>query len=431
MGRVPQVQSANALGRALLPWRGRLHLLCLGLMLLGLAACSTHTVKTANYVPVNRETGLLPEEQLLDVGVQVFDTGLDKVPEDNDDLLVFPEVRKAESRFMPYQLMEALQTSAAWGAVRVVPEQHDSVDVLVRGEILQSDGELLLVRVVVEDATGRQWFDRVYQGLASKYAYERRPGGDPEADPFQGIYNQVANDMLAHREKLSDQELASIRTVAELRFAQDFSPDAFAGHLEKTEDGRYEIRRLPATNDPMLERIRRIRERDYLFVDTLQQYYGNFVREMGSPYQSWRKQTYEEVIAMRDLRRSARNRTIAGIAAILGGIAAAGSSNGSAATAGQVGVIGGGYLIKSGFDKGSQAKIHVEALQELGNSLEAEIQPQVIELEDRTITLSGTVENQYEQWRELLKEIYRADTQGLAPAGAYKTAEKGASDTVQ
>ncbi len=115
---------------------------------------------------------------------------------------------------------------------------------------------------------------------------------------------------------------------------------------------------------------------------------------------------------MRNLQRTARNRKIGGIAAILGGIAAAGSSNGSAATAGQVGVIGGGYIVKSGFDKSAQADIHIEALQELGDSLEAEIEPHVIEMEDRTITLSGTVENQYDQWREILKDIYLLDTQG-------------------
>jgi hypothetical protein len=410
MGRVSQVQRTDPVRFS----RALLALLWLGLTAT-IAGCSSHVVKTANYVPVERETAQLPENNLLDVGVEVFADGLDKLPEDDDDLLVFPEVRKAESRFMPYQVMEALQTSAAWGAVRVVPQEHESVDVSVSGEILQSDGEMLLLHVTVTDATGRQWFQRVYEGFASKYAYERRPGTDQGADPFQGVYNQIANDMREYRETLSGEQLAEIRTVAELRFAQSFAPDAFSGHLTQNKEGEYEIVRLPAENDPMLSRIRRIRERDYLFVDTLQQYYGSFVIEMDRPYQEWRKQTYAEVISMRDLRRSARNRTIAGIAAILGGIAAAGSNNGAAATAGQVGVIGGGYLVKSGFDKGSQAKIHIEALQELGNSLEAEIQPQVIELEDRTITLSGTVENQYEQWRELLQEIYRADTEGLGP----------------
>src|SRR5690606_36193279 len=133
-----------------------------------------------------------------------------------------------------------------------------------------------------------------------------------------------------------------------LRFAQDFSPDAFDGHLQQNRDGRYAIVRLPAENDPMLARIRGIRERDYLFVDTMQEYYSGFVMEMERHYQEWRKQTYAEVVSMRDLRRTARNRTIAGVASIIGGIAAVGNSSGSARAAGHVGMIGGGYMVKSG-----------------------------------------------------------------------------------
>ena len=76
-------------------------------------------------------------------------------------------------------------------------------------------------------------------------------------------------------------------------------------------------------------------------------------------------------------------------------------------------IIGGGYLLKSGLDKRNEAQIHVEALEELGMSLEAEITPQVIELEDRTVTLSGNVEDQYDQWRVLLEEIYRAEVGNL------------------
>ncbi|MFC6980808.1 hypothetical protein [Microbulbifer taiwanensis] len=167
---------------------------------------------------------------------------------------------------------------------------------------------------------------------------------------------------------------------------------------------------LPAENDPMLQRVRRIRERDYLFVDTLQGYYGTFVKSMETPYQEWRAMSYEEVKQMRELKRKARNHTIMGAAAIIGGIAAAGSGAGSARAAGQVGIAGGGYLIKSGFDRRSDAKMHIEALQELGDSMEAEVEPQIVELEDRTVTLTGSVENQYRQWRELLKEIYEAET---------------------
>lgn len=376
--------------------------------LLTLVGCSSSVIKSTEYVPIVQETAEIPEAELLDVGIHLFDPNLDD-PVDDDERMLFPEVRKAESRFIPYQVMSALQNSSAWGAVRVIPNDKSSVDVNVKGTILQSDGEQLLLKVVVTDATGKLWFEKEYEALASKYAYINDKGYKT-SDPFQGLYNRIANDMLAYRRQMPSSDLLHVRTVAELKFAQNFSPDSFAGHLNKTDKGLYNIERLPSQNDPMLERIRLIRERDYLFVDTLQEFYGSFVKEMEVSYQEWRKMSYDEVMALRELKRDARNRTIAGIASIIAGVAAAGSDNGSGRAAGSVAVAAGGYLIKSGFDKRAESQMHIEALMELGDSLEADIEPQVIELEDRTITLSGSVENQYEQWRQLLQEIYRIDT---------------------
>ena len=384
-------------------------LISLCLLLAAGVGCSSRVVKSANHAPVERVQTEIAEELLLDVGIQIFDTGIEAA-EAEGKTFIFPELRRAESRYFPYMLMETLQRSAAWGAVRVVPNDKNAIDILVQGQILESDGELLMLNIKVSDASGQEWYEKDYESLTSKYSYDRRRR-DLE-DPFQGLYNEIANDMLAYRRELTNQQVLDIRTIAELRFARAFSEDAFGTHLRQDKDGIYRLNSLPAENDPMLARIHRIRERDYLFVDTLQEYYGNFVRTMDQPYDEWRKQSYGEVIKLRELQRTARNRKIGGIAAILAGIAAAGSSNGSAATAGQVAVIGGGYVVKSGFDKSAQADIHVEALQELGDSLEAEIEPHVIEMEDRTITLSGTVDNQYDQWREILREIYQLDTQG-------------------
>ncbi|MBB3168822.1 hypothetical protein [Simiduia aestuariiviva] len=382
----------------------RIPLLCLLFSIL--VGCSTHNVKSTNHVPVERVTQEIPEHLLLDVGVQLFDPGIDDAAD--ADTLIFPEVRKAESRYMPVMLAETLQTAAAWGAVRVVPAANRNSDVTVRGKIIQSDGEQLELAIEVFDISGRHWFTRHYKETASHYAYNKRLVKD--MDPFQGIYNQIANDLLAFQRTLSDTETRTLRTIAELRFARDFSPSAFSDHLQETKDGRFAVVRLPATDDPMLNRVRRIRERDYLFVDTLQDYYGTFVREMDGPYQTWRAESYDAVITQRELESQATTRTIAGIAAIVGGIAAAGNNSGAGRAAGQVAVAAGGYMVKSGFDKRAEARLHSETLIELGDSLEAAIEPQVIELEDRTITLSGTVENQYDQWRELLKEIYKAET---------------------
>ena len=54
----------------------------------------------------------------------------------------------------------------------------------------------------------------------------------------------------------------------------------------------------------------------------------------------------------------------------------------------------------------ADAKVHSEVLHELGASAEAEISPHTIELENRTLSLEGTVADQYEELRRVLKRIY-------------------------
>jgi hypothetical protein len=109
---------------------------------------------------------------------------------------------------------------------------------------------------------------------------------------------------------------------------------------------------------------------------------------------------------------------IAGGAAIIAGVLAQSSGNRTARSAGTVGVIGGGALLKRGLEKRAESNIHSLALDELGQSLDAEITPRVIELEDRTVRLSGNVEDQYDQWRELLADIYAAELAALEPPSA-------------
>ncbi len=386
--------------------------LLLGGLLLG--GCSTTKVKSTAVTPLESAEQEIAEQHLLDVGINLFDPGLDDVKE--NDITVYPEVRQAEARYFPVILMNTMQASANWGAVRVVPADMAAVDVRVSGKILRSDGESMALLINVKDVTGKQWFERKYEKDTSKYSYQKSRG--LAGDPFQDLYNRIANDIASYRNRLKPRQLSNVRTVGELKFAQDFSPEAFGGHLKKNRKGIYEVQRLPAELNPMLQRVSKIRERDYLFVDTLQDYYGSFSRQMNSPYFDWRAESYEEIIALQELKRSSRMRTIGGVAAIIAGIVAAGGSNGSARQAGVVSVLGGGYLIKSAIDKHKEAEIHAEALQELGSSLGAEIEPQVIDLDDRTVTLSGTVSDQYEQWRKILRDIYSEEIGDVSTGAA-------------
>jgi hypothetical protein len=134
---------------------------------------------------------------------------------------------------------------------------------------------------------------------------------------------------------------------------------------------------------------------------------------MSGPYTEWRRLSYEETVSLRQLESEARTQLLVGGLSVLAGIAAATSDDRNVRTAGAVGIYAGGGLVKSGLERRAEANIHSLALEELGQSLEAEITPQVIELEDRTVQLSGTIDDQYSQWREILSDIYAAEIADL------------------
>ncbi len=368
-----------------------------------LQACSTTRVKTSEVKSLEVAEQLLPEHLLLDVGINIFDPGLDSA---GDEQNIFPEVREGEARYLPFNLMETMQSSGHWGAVRVVPSTIASVDVHVYGKILESDGERLGLQIKVEDSTGKHWFDREYREVISDFVYKKRR---VDEEPFQSIYNRISNDIAQYRQQLSAADVSDIRTVAELRFAQDFSPEAFGGHLQQDDDGIYQVKRLPSELDPMLQRVRKIRDRDYLFVDTLQDYYGVFHRQMDVPYLEWRERSYDHAVAIRDLRRSSMSRGIAGAAAVIASIVAIGQGGSANRAGGGVGIYAGTSLITSAIQKSQERGQHEADFIEISESVTAAITPQVIELEDQTITLTGTVGDQYQQWRELLREIYRRE----------------------
>lgn len=384
--------------------------------LLLLAGCATNTVRTVDLTPPAQATQPIPENRLLDIGIAVFDANAPIDYETQESFAIVPEVRAAEAQFMPYYLKTVMQGTGQWGAVRVVPRLSNAVDLTVLGRIEQSDGEQLMLTIGVVDATGRIWFSRLYSATASKYAYQ---DWMPESvDPFQTLYKTVADDLLAFLLTLDDATVADIRRTAELRFAYDMAPEAFADYLAVTPEGRVDVKRLPAADDPLLERIARVREREYLFIDTLDEHYENYYQAMRSPYQDYRKYSYDEASSMRTLRAQARSRTIVGATMLAAGVAGAvcgyTSDGGCSSTGAQVASVtattGGALLLKSAFDKRAEAKFNAQGLQEIAQSLDAEVTPHVIELESQTLNLSGTVDQQFTALRRALRSIYREDS---------------------
>ena len=84
----------------------------------------------------------------------------------------------------------------------------------------------------------------------------------------------------------------------------------------------------------------------------------------------------------------------------------------------------------SGIKKFSDAKTAAQEVKELARSFENEAGAQVVEVEGRSLKLTGTAEEQYREWRKLLADIYREESGGSgssAPPASAPTPKPGNS----
>jgi len=381
------------------------------LSVLLLSACSTTSGGRRNVegeVLIDKALTEVPENRLLNASIEVFDPGTLPEKEKNANGLSM-DIREAESRYMPEQLRATMEQTGYWGAVRVVPRGITVSELLVSGTILESNGLQLDLEITATDASGTEWFTKEYRdGVEAAYYQSSKLDGEV----FQPLYNMIANDLARFVKQLSTEEITRIRQVAELRFAMDIAPDAFGGYLEIDETGEFSVVYLPSYEDPMYGRVQAIQERDLLMIDTLNGHFDNFYREMQEPYTEWRKARSDEAEKQKELERQALNRTLLGVASIVGAIfvGATEGNNGGLGTLSDVMVLGGAAAIKSGMDKRSEASIHRESIEELGTSFSSEARPLVVDVDGETVKLTGSAEAQYEQWRVLMGQIYASET---------------------
>jgi hypothetical protein len=398
-------------------FRGFMPLIAAWLATSVLGGCVVSEQRPMERIAAERATSEVATDELLDVGVRLFDPNVPEDEKEREKQRIFPEVRTAESRYIPVMIRDTLENTGQWGQVRVLPRDGTGMDVFVDGRILESDGRELRLEVVVTDAVGRTWLRKTYAGEADTRAYKdvvARP-----RDPFENVYNTLANDLLAARRALTREQRVELRRVADLRFAADLAPYAFGSYLAQDRKGLYSVTRLPADDDPVVQRMQRVRERDYALVDTLNEYYANFGGSIAEPYTQWRKFTYEELEAEAQAKREALARQVLGAVAVVGGIMAGAETNSSAGSAAATAaVIGGMYAFKSGLDKRAEIKVHAESLKQLGDSFQSEVQPMVVDVEGRTLQLKGSAEQQYAEWRQLLRELYEHETGMPAGPGA-------------
>ncbi len=397
----------------------------LGLLAL-LGACTTYEYHETENVPISKLSDeqelAIDEDLLLDVGVVLFDHGVDEL---DDEQAAYANVRKSEAVWYTSQLKTTLDRSNAWGLVRALPSDTGFMDVIVRGRLIDSHGERVILDISVESAGGQVWYKREYEQVSSQYAYN--PEVNLLGDPFQALFNRIANDLFDYRAKLSDAQLRSIRATTKVLFARDFIPAAFDEYIQKDEAGVASLVRTPAADDPLMKKVERIRSRNDLFLDVIQDYYRAFNNTMSVPYQEWRKLSYKEVLYERQLREQARKEKIAGIAAIAGSVAVANSNSSSRTRVG--GFFGAAYgarIFANSFAKQNEALGHSETLRELGSTLELELEPSVVDLQDRSVTLSGTVEDQYQEWRRILSRMFEIN-EGDEPVSGSEQSDDAAN----
>lgn len=385
-----------------------------------LAGCVVEDVKPLPKVDARQAVREIPADQRLDVLVRTFDPGVPEDLADDEDALakkrIFPEMRKAEASYFAVLLRNTLEGSAQWGAVRVGPDTVKFVDVAVDGRIIESTGKHLELEITARDAAGRVWIDaRHYEGDADIGSY-KTDAALKARDPFQNVYSSIANDLVAARARLDASALREVRQIAKLQFAADLAPDALSGYLrqdESTKPALTHVVRLPASNDPIATRVQRIRESDAKVLDTLDGYYTGFSEQMREPYGDFRRTSWDEIDKQERALASARTRTFLGAAAVAASILVPSSCSSNTTcnldqAARYAGSIGGITSVLSGLKKYSDARTHAQAFGELARSFQSEVASQVVDVEGRSLRLTGTAEEQYREWRELLRQ-YQAD----------------------
>jgi hypothetical protein len=413
MGRIQKIQKRDTLrNRSIL--RGLVVALLLAVLL---SSCAT----TYKRVRPDKEKVLLdsvqteiPEPLLFDVRIQTFDLG--ELPSsENESRGISKEIRQAESKYMAVQLKHALYQTGYWGSVRVVPAESSGDEVRVTGRILKSNGEELKLKIVAFDAVDRQWFEKDFKGAVNEQRYKESSGEQVEV--FQNVYYQIANELAAYYKAMTQDQILEVRQVSEMRFAKELVPSAFTGYLQKDKKtGRFIIDRLPSEDDEMLARVRRVRERDYMLVDTLDVNYEGLHRDMKEVYTNWRKSRLLEMNMIREVDDAKNKELVKGSLLVLSGAALGvlyGQSKGyNPAIPAIVGAaVGAGVAKMFEADKiKEEAEINKAALEELGVSFAAEVEPTVLKVEGETIELTGSAEAKYEQWREVLGKIYQVET---------------------
>ena len=391
------------------------------IFLLSGCASSNRTSSTTVGPPLSssysepEEAEIITDTPRLEVIIPVFDPGLPEDPDDYKDNNIWPELRRAEANRFAYKLKEKLDATGQFGAVRVTPDATATGDLYILGRIEESNGEEVEIDLELVDISGKRWMkDSFSHEVPEAFHKDQRNEG---VDPYDPLFTEAAADIAEMLKKHDREELEELQYIANLRFGANFSEKSFMRYM-KVDDGRYTLISKPSDQDPMLQRIRAIRVRDQLFIDGLQENYAAFSEEMNDSYLMWQEQSLFEVQAERAASRKVLGQRVGGALliglAVLSAVAGSNSNSVGGSAAGATGAILGGVagasVLSDSFKTSEEAKVHRESLNELGQSVDMALAPQVIAFEKESVELTGDAREQFKQWRAFLQKIYAEET---------------------
>lgn len=305
----------------------------------------------------------------LNISVAIFDPGIPADRSLHRDLQVFPRVREIESLFLPFVLREALVDANEWGAVRVVPEYDVAAELLVTGTIIKSDGEALELQIRAVDASGNVWLDQSFTGTLQ-----------------QNLYVDFVASLLTARNVHDEKALRDIVEISLLRYAQQLAPAAFVDYLQSAPDGTFSINRLPASNDPMLERIERIRGVEYVFTDAVDAKFRELSADIETVYAVWRE--YRKKFAQYQAEEATRIKNAKNTAPR-----------------------GSFEAISSHYENYKWDRQAAQEQEKWAIGFENEMGPTIAAIETRVAELEGWVADRYDEWRRILAELFELETE--------------------
>ena len=345
------------------------------------------------------------------MAVPIFDPN---IPEDKDlieKLSIWPEVRRTEAVRSAVTLSKKLTDTGAFNGVRVTPDAETSAHLYVLGKILESNGRDFDLEIQVVGIDGDRVFQKKYSFEVEEYDLEN-PRKGRNSDLYEEFFVEIASDIAAKIKKIKPNDMDELAKVEELRYADFFEPNFSSQFTSQNWMGDTIISSYPSPDDPMMRRIASLKVQDQMFIDNLQGDYQDFSDASNDAYATWQRAAYTETKAASEARTKAAVKGVLGALLVVGAVAAGnnagyndyGSRIGAVALA-----VGGAAAIKGAMGDSKQAKAHKETLSELGKSLNTEIAPKVMELEDTEIELKGSAQEQYSTWREALRRVYEQE----------------------